>query len=143
MQVTQTFQGECVFPLRGKVYSKKTVFPVFITRFAWLIKELTGPKPGHRLENNCFQAASAHQSPGVVLFLKLPPEGRRAPISQHVLQKPGAALGRAWAAQIVNTNRWACWQVVFQRSSGTPHEASEESGGGKQVSAGAASALYS
>lgn len=38
-----------MFPLLGEVYSKETVFPVSTTRFAWLIKEMTGLKPGHRL----------------------------------------------------------------------------------------------
>lgn len=114
MQVTQTFQGECVFLLRGEVYSKKTAFSVSITQFAWLIKELTGLKPENRLGNTGQPQPIKAPEWGVVLFLELPPEGRRAPIFQHVLQKPGAALGRTSAAQIVNTNRWVCWQEVFR-----------------------------
>lgn len=127
-----------MFLLRGEVYSKKMEFPVSITRFASLIKELTGLK-----QNKLGNTGQPQPIKALMLFLELPPEDRRAPIFQHVLEKPGAALGRAWAAQIVKTNRWACWQEVFREVPAPCLRPQRRLGGGKQVSAGAASALYS
>lgn len=76
-------------------------------------------------------------------FLELPLEGRRAPISQSVLQKPGAAWGGLGLPKSQPPTDGHDGRRYSREVPAPPPEASEESGGGKQVRACAASALYS
>lgn len=126
MQVTPTFQGE--------VYSKKTVFPVPVTRFAGLIKELTGPKPtdwevllsGSVSPERCC-SWSGHQRAGVPLF----------PNTCYKNQ------GQLWGGLGLPKR-----QQMGLLAGGVPVKFRHPScglggvGGGKQVSACAASALH-
>lgn len=78
----------------------------------------------------------------MVLFPELPPEGSRAPIFQHVLQAEGSS-GEGLGCPNHKYQQMGLLAGGIPVTFRHPPEASEESGGGKQVSAGRASALDS